>query len=102
MPMPIWVVRQPDGLDEMLDDRRPDRAGDVVAAGADADGDAAPAREPARDVGHHRSEHGRSCRAGRSAALGERELPDAAATVRPRVSRTASVTAPMTIGRKMP
>ena len=32
-PMPTWVARQPAVCDEVLDDRRPDRAGEIVAAG---------------------------------------------------------------------
>ena len=60
------VGRAPaDGLDEVLHDRRPDRAGHVVAAGADRHRDAAPAHEPQRGVGHQRRERRRASRAGR-------------------------------------
>ena len=45
-----------DGLDGGLQDQRPDRAGEVVAAGDDRHGDATPLHEPVRDVGHQRSE----------------------------------------------
>ena len=67
-----------DGLDEVLDDRRPDRAGDVVAAGADRDRDAAPAHEPERGVGDQRREASPSCRpAPISTPWTMREGPDA-------------------------
>ncbi len=60
------VGRAPaDRLDEVLHDRRPDRAGQVVAAGADRHRDAAPAHEPQRRVGHQRREGRRRSRAGR-------------------------------------
>ena len=52
-----------DGLDEVLHDRRPDRAGEVVAARADRHRDAAPAHEPERGVGDQRREAWPSCRA---------------------------------------
>ena len=42
--------------DEVLDHRRPDRAGHIVAGGGDRDRDAAPAGEPLRHVRHHRAE----------------------------------------------
>ena len=42
--------------DHQLDDRRPDRARDVVARGGDGDGEAAPLLEPVRDVGDQRRE----------------------------------------------
>ena len=76
-----------DALDEVLHDRRPDRAGDVVAAGADRDGDAAPAHEPERGVGDQRREASPSCRAGRAAAPCARAkvqmLPDRPAATKP-------------------
>ena len=42
--------------DEVLHDRRPDRAGEIIAAGGDRDRDAAPALEPVRHVRHQRAE----------------------------------------------
>ena len=59
-----------DALDEVLHDRRPDRAGDIVAAGADRHRDAAPALEPERGVGDQRREASPSCRTGRAARRG--------------------------------
>ena len=44
--------------DEMLNDRRPDCAGDIIAAGGDGDGNAAPPRKPLRGVGDQRAERG--------------------------------------------
>ena len=58
------------GGDEMLHHRRPDRAGEIIAGGGDRDRDAAPAREPMRDVGHQRPE-------GRRAAEADQALRDA-------------------------
>jgi hypothetical protein len=43
-------------LDRGLDQRWPDRAGQVVAAGTQCDRDAAPLFKPERDVGHQRHE----------------------------------------------
>ena len=62
----------------MLDDRRPDRAGDVVAAGADRDRDAAPALEPERGVGDQRREARRAADQAEQDAVDDREGPDAA------------------------
>ena len=69
--------RAPAGaLDEMLQHRRPQRAREIVAGGADRDRDAAPAHEPMRDVGDERREgRGRAEKADQH-ALDERELPD--------------------------
>ena len=71
-----------DRLDEVLHDRRPDRAGQVVAAGADRHRDAAPAHEPQRGVGHQRREGGRAAEQRRAArrarARTASTLPDSA------------------------
>ncbi len=56
----------------MLDDRRPDRAREVVAACENGDGEAAPAHEPQRRVGEQRRERRRAARADQQ-ALRERE-----------------------------
>ena len=71
------VRRAPAGaLDEMLQHRRPQRAREIVAGGADRDRDAAPAHEPMRGVGDERREgRGRAEKADQR-ALDERELPD--------------------------
>ena len=60
--------------DEILDERRPDRAGEIISAGGDRHRDAAPLLEPVRDVGHDRAERAR--RAEAEQALRQRELPD--------------------------
>ena len=62
-PMTIWVVPPAVGRDEMLHDRRPDRAGEVVAGGARC-ATAMPRRrvEPVRDVGDQRRRTSPSCR----------------------------------------
>ena len=62
----------PDRADEMLDDRRPKRAREVIAGRDERDRDAAPALEPERDVGHERPEARRAAEAD-EAALRERE-----------------------------
>ena len=67
-----------DAGDEMLDDRRPDRAGDIVAAGADRDGDAAPALEPKRGVGDQRRKARRAADQAEQHAVNQGEGPDAA------------------------
>ena len=70
------VGRAPaDGLEEVLQDRRPDRAGEVVAARADRHRDAAPAVEPQRGVGDQRREVGRAAEQADQQAVRERELP---------------------------
>ena len=46
------------GVDRVLQDRRPDRAGDIAAAGDDRDRDAAALLEPVRDLGDQRPEGG--------------------------------------------
>src|SRR5262249_27295670 len=46
------------GRHEMLHDRRPNRARDIVAAGDDGDGNAASTGEPLRGVGDQRPERG--------------------------------------------
>ncbi len=46
------------GRDEMLHDRRPDRAAEIIAARDDGDGNAAAAGEPLRTVGDQRPERG--------------------------------------------
>ena len=46
--------------DEMRHQRRPDRAGEIIAGGGNGDRDAAAAREPVRDIRHQRSEGGRA------------------------------------------
>ena len=61
--------------DEMLHHRRPDCAGEIIAGRRNGDGDAAPAHEPMRDVGHHRPEGGRAAKPDQ--ALRERDLPQA-------------------------
>ena len=56
-----------------LDDRRPDRAGEIVAAGGDGHRDAAPAHEPVRRFRHQRREGRR--RAETDQHMDDRELP---------------------------
>jgi len=46
------------GCDEMLHDRRPDRAAEIIAARDDGDGNAAAPGEPLRSVGDQRPERG--------------------------------------------
>src|SRR5215813_4584845 len=58
----------------MLNERGPQRAGEIVAAGGDRDRDAAPAHEPVRDVAHQRPERRRAAEA--EEGVGGRELPD--------------------------
>ncbi len=68
-----------DGLDEVLHDRRPDRAGEVVAAGADRHRGAAPLDEPERGVGDQRREGRRAAGQAEQQAVDDREGEDAAA-----------------------
>ena len=63
-----------------IDHRRPDRAADIIAAGGDGDGDAAPALEPVRGLGHQRPECRR--RAGPDGEMHQNELPHAGRTTR--------------------
>ena len=87
--------------DEMLHHRRPDRAGEIVAGGRDGDGDAAPAHEPVRHLGHQRPEGGRAAEADQQ-AVGERHLPKRAACPHRRHSRASSANAPSASGTVMP
>ena len=84
-----------DALDEVLDDRRPDRAGDVVAAGADRDRDAAPALEPERGVGDQRREGRRAADQAEQHAVRRarrsRCCPSSPATTKPRPRPTAPI-----------
>ena len=64
-----------DGLDEVLHDRRPDRAGEVVAAGADRHRDAAPARRTRARCRRPAARRSPSCRAGRSAGRARARRP---------------------------
>ncbi len=66
-----------DCVDEMLQDGRPDRAGEVVAAGADPHRDAAIAREPMRDVGDQRPERSGAAEHADQQSLHGGELPEA-------------------------
>ncbi len=59
-------------VDEVLQDRRPHGARQVVAAHADRHGDAAPAREPLRGVRHQRRERGRGAEQSDQHALRQR------------------------------
>ena len=61
--------------DEMLHHRRPERAGEIIAGRRDGDGDAAPAHEPVRHVGHQRSEAGRTTDPDQQSMRG-RHLPE--------------------------
>ena len=60
-------------VDEVLHDRRPDRAGEVVAAHADGQRDAAAAVEPQRGVGDQRREGRRAAEQAEQQAVRERE-----------------------------
>ena len=64
------------GFDEILDDRRPDSAGKIAAAGGDRHGDAAVRREPTRDIGDHRAEGRRAAQESDQHPMGESELPE--------------------------
>ena len=75
-PMASWVGRQAIAGDEVLHDGRPQGAADVVARGADGDGDAAAAVEPVRDVGNQRGKARRAAEADDEVQKGE--LPNAA------------------------
>ena len=70
--------------DEILDDRRPDRAAHVVAGGTDGNGDAAPPREPVRDVGDQRRESGGRAEADEN--MHQRELPRVGAQRGPQIA----------------
>ena len=63
-----------DRFDEVLHDRRPDRAAEVVAARADRNRDAAPAIEPERRVGDQRREGGGAAEHADQQAVDQREL----------------------------
>ena len=85
-----------DDLDEVLHDRRPDRAGEVVAARADRDRDAAPAHEPERRVGDQRRESRRAAEQRRAEApCTSTKLPRLPRTGRRRRSRRRAPTAPI-------
>jgi hypothetical protein len=71
-------VAPADGLDEVLHDRWPYGAGEVVAAGANRHRNAAPAHEPQRRVGDQRREGGRAAKQADQQAVGNREQPDVA------------------------
>ena len=62
-------------LNGVLDDRRPDRASDIVARCTDRHRDAAPAGEPHRRIGHQRPERGRAAEQRNQHALGQGVLP---------------------------
>ena len=62
-------------LDEMLNHRRPQRPGQVIAAGNDGHGDAAPAGEPVRHIRKQRRERRRTAEADEQ-AVGDRVLPE--------------------------
>ena len=76
-PDPGMGLPPSDGVDEVLDHRRPGRAREVVAAGAERDGDAAPAAEPERGVGQQRPEHRRRAEHADQHAIGDGEEPQA-------------------------
>ena len=63
------------GVHQCLDDQRPDRSADIVAAGAHRDGDAAAAAKPVRYIGDQRAERRRHADADQH-ALQQREYPD--------------------------
>ena len=62
--------------DEMLHHGRPERAGDIVAGGADRHRDAAAPVEPVRHVGQQRHERGRASEQSDQQAIGQGELPE--------------------------
>ena len=62
------------GLDAVVDQRRPDRAADVIAAGGNGDREPAVAVEPVRGFRHQRSEGGRRGQPDRE--MHQDELPD--------------------------
>ena len=64
-----------DGLDRVLQDRGPDRPGQVVAARHDRHGDAAPTDEPVRDVGDQGPEGGGAPEHADQQRLRQDELP---------------------------
>src|SRR5690606_16838436 len=63
--------------DEVLDKRRPDRASEIVAAGANRDRNTTPTGEPVRDVGQKRSKTRRAANANEQPVY-DGELPEAA------------------------
>ena len=63
------------GFDQVLQDRRPDGAGEIVAACHHGDGDPAPARKPVRHVGDQRAECHRRAEKPDQHTLGQNELP---------------------------
>ena len=65
----------PDGRDRGLQERRPDRPGQIVAARDDRDRDAAAADEPERHVGDQRPEGRRAAEHADQQRLREHELP---------------------------
>ena len=66
-----------DGLHEVLHQRRPDRAGEIVAGCRDRHRDAAPSREPVRDVGDDRPERRRAAEQRDQQSVRQCELPQA-------------------------
>ena len=73
-PIPMCVARQPVVEDKMLDHRRPDRSGEIIASRGQCDRNTAPAQEPMRDVGHHWAEAGRATDPDQSVCEGD--LPE--------------------------
>ena len=93
------VGRAPaDGVDEVLDDRRPHGAGEIVAARADRDGDAAAAREPHATCratsGTNVAELPRSRSARPARALKAQRLPAEPAAMNPAPRPTVARRAP--------
>ena len=99
-PMTTWFVRQPYVWISQLHDRRPDGAAQVVARGADRDGDAAPAREPVRDVGDQRREGGGAADADQASWRAQRRRCSAPAPEAMKATPSSRL-APMT-GATMP
>ncbi|MDT4859908.1 hypothetical protein FQZ97_944390 [compost metagenome] len=77
-------------VDEVLDHRWPDGAGQVVAAHADRQRDAAAAGEPARGVGHQRRKRGRGAQQADQDALRQAELPQVLGRTRDDETQTQS------------
>jgi len=65
------------GGDAGLQHGWPDRASEIVAAGADGDGNAAPAAKPVRNIGDQRPERGRTAGEADHQTLDEDELVEA-------------------------
>src|SRR6201999_566225 len=61
--------------DEMLDDLRPERAGQVAARGRDRDGEGTMAAEPVRQIGDEGGEPRRGTRPDQE-PMGQRKLPE--------------------------